>query len=109
MRQRFILIKQLSFFQRAIDEDPSNELYSKSLELTLRAPEIHKEIHKSGGMQETIERGPSASSSATMKKKKKKSSNLKYDIAGWIILAVGIVVWVGMAKSHIPPPPPPPR
>lgn len=39
--------------------------------------------------------------------KKKIKSDLKYDILGWVILAVGIIAWVGMAKHHLPTPPPP--
>jgi hypothetical protein len=38
--------------------------------------------------------------------KKKKSNDFKYDMLGWFILAAGIVAWVGMAKSHVPPSPP---
>lgn len=97
------------YFQQAVVEDPTNELYRKSLEVTAKAPELHMEIHKHGFAQQAMEGGPSTSSGAKTAKKKK-SSDLKYDILGWVILAVGIVAWVGFAKSHVPPPPlPPPR
>ncbi|GLT30159.1 hypothetical protein SLA2020_049770 [Shorea laevis] len=77
-----------------------------SVFLVFKAPELHEEIQKSGIIQETIEGGSSASSTANNFKKKKKNSDVRYDIFGWIILAVGIVAWVGMTKSQIPPPPP---
>jgi len=38
--------------------------------------------------------------------KKQRSSEFTYDMLGWAILAAGIVAWVAMAKSHIPPSPP---
>ncbi|KAI3938924.1 hypothetical protein MKW92_038272 [Papaver armeniacum] len=34
--------------------------------------------------------------------KKKTNNNLYYDIAGWVVLAVAIVAWIGMAKSQVP-------
>ncbi|PPS15713.1 hypothetical protein GOBAR_AA04870 [Gossypium barbadense] len=71
--------KAAQYFQQAVDEDPSNDIYLKSLEI-----------------------------SAKTATKNKTSSDLKYDICGWIILAVGIVAWVGFAKSQMPPSPPPP-
>ncbi|KAG4990000.1 hypothetical protein JHK82_032312 [Glycine max] len=107
--------KALEYFQKAAEEDPENDLYRKSLQVAVKgncfldslffmAPELHMEIHKNGlGLMSN------AGSSATSKEKeskKQKSNDFKYDIFGWIILAVGIVAWVGMAKSNIPPPPP---
>ncbi|KAF7819420.1 mitochondrial import receptor subunit TOM20-like [Senna tora] len=101
--------KASEYFQQAADEDPANELYLKSLEVTAKAPELHSEIHKHGFAQQAAGTAGPSTSSSTKTQKKKKSSDLKYDIFGWIILAVGIVAWVGLAKSHPPPPPPPLR
>ncbi|KAE9612549.1 hypothetical protein Lal_00005908 [Lupinus albus] len=101
--------KAAVYFQQAVDEDPTNELYQKSLEVAAKAPELHVEIHKQGfaqQLQAAEATGPSSSSSGTKTQKKKKSNDLKYDIFGWVILAVGIVAWVGFAKSNMPPPPP---
>ncbi|KAI9121465.1 hypothetical protein K1719_008498 [Acacia pycnantha] len=97
------------YFQRAVDVDPENELYQKSLEVAAKAPELHAEIHKQGFAEKVMGAAGPSSSSSTKTQKKKKSSDLKYDILGWVILAVGIVAWVGFAKSNPPPPPTPPR
>ncbi|CAA6659930.1 unnamed protein product [Spirodela intermedia] len=99
--------KAVECFQKAAEEDPGNELYLKSLEVAAKAPDLHLEIQRQAISQQAAPATPSTSN--TNVSKNKKSSDLKYDICGWIILAVGIVVWVGMAKSHLPPPPAPPR
>ncbi|KAJ6713760.1 MITOCHONDRIAL IMPORT RECEPTOR SUBUNIT TOM20-1-RELATED [Salix viminalis] len=96
--------KAANYFQQAVDEDPNNELYRKSLEVCAKAPELHMEIHKHSSSQQIM--GGASTASTNAKGSKKKNSDLKYDIFGWIILAVGIVAWVGMAKSNVPPPPP---
>ncbi|XP_078434807.1 mitochondrial import receptor subunit TOM20-like [Wolffia australiana] len=100
--------KAVEYFRKASEEDPGNELYLKSLEVAAKfsqAPDLHLEIQRQAGSQQAAP--AAASTSNTKVAKNKKSSDLKYDICGWVILAVGIVVWVGMAKSHLPPPPPP--
>ncbi|ESQ46866.1 hypothetical protein EUTSA_v10027942mg [Eutrema salsugineum] len=92
------------YFQQALEEQPENELYRKSLELTSKAPELHTEVHKHGLGPQPLggAAGPSSTGSKTMKQKK--NSDLKYDVLGWVILAVGIVTWIGFAKSQMPSP-----
>ncbi|KAG5598019.1 hypothetical protein H5410_039251 [Solanum commersonii] len=63
--------KATMFFKQASDADPSNDLYRKSLD------------------------------AAAKSSKKKKSININYDIFYWVILAAGIVAWVGFAKSDV--------
>ncbi|XP_047981949.1 mitochondrial import receptor subunit TOM20-like isoform X2 [Salvia hispanica] len=100
--------KATQYFEQAFELEPTNELYKKSLEVTSKAPELHVEIHKHGLGQQAMAGAPASSSASTKQSTKtSKSSDLKYDIFGWVILAVGIVAWVGFAKSNMPPPPPP--
>ncbi|CAM8959060.1 hypothetical protein QQ045_005338 [Rhodiola kirilowii] len=99
------------FFNQAVDEDPSNELYRKSLEVAAKAPGLHQEIHKHGISQQTLEQalggggGPSISTSTSKSSKKKASGNsdFKYDVMGWVILATGIVALLAFSKSQVAP------
>uniref|UniRef100_A0A803QYA2 Uncharacterized protein n=1 Tax=Cannabis sativa TaxID=3483 RepID=A0A803QYA2_CANSA len=52
------------FFQKALEEDPGNELYSKSLEINAKATELHTEIHKHGLGQQTAAAGSDTSFNA---------------------------------------------
>ncbi|KAK2389284.1 hypothetical protein P8452_27034 [Trifolium repens] len=92
------------YFQKALDVDPENGLYQQSLKIALKGPELHTEIQRQGLGQ--MSQGGSSASSKEQVSKKKKSNDFKYDMLGWFILAAGIVAWVGMAKSHVPPSPP---
>ncbi|CAL9078198.1 unnamed protein product [Musa textilis] len=97
--------KATQCFQQAVELDPGNELYLKSLDLSSKAPELHLELQRQMASQQASQ-GTTSASNVKAPKTKKKSSELKYDILGWVILAVGMVVWVGLGKSQSPPPPP---
>jgi tetratricopeptide (TPR) repeat protein len=96
-------------FQHALDEEPNNELYRKALEMTEKAPSLHQELQKQLASQQVIlGSGPTVATGNAAKRPKKKDNDFKYDVLGWIVLAVGVIAWMGMTKSSMPPPPPPP-
>ncbi|XP_054785583.1 mitochondrial import receptor subunit TOM20-like isoform X2 [Prosopis cineraria] len=70
--------KAYKCFKKAVEEDPENELYKKSLEITIKES----------------------------KKQETSDSDLKYDIFGWIILAMYMAAGVKMARFHISSLPP---
>ncbi|CDY28496.1 BnaC02g36640D [Brassica napus] len=90
------------FFQIAVDEQPENETYQKSLEMTAKAPLLHAEVHRQGFGQHPNPSLGGAGPSGASRSEVVKSSELKYDVMGWVILAVGVVAWVGYAKATAP-------
>ncbi|KAJ7532527.1 hypothetical protein O6H91_13G007700 [Diphasiastrum complanatum] len=93
-------------FQQAVEEEPLNDLYQKALEMSAKAPALYIELQKQLASQQVVlggSAGPVSGGSSKSTKKKKNNTDLKYDILGWIVLAVGVVAWVGMAKSMPPP------
>ncbi|CAH8392085.1 unnamed protein product [Eruca vesicaria subsp. sativa] len=98
--------KAAHYFEQALEDEPENELYRKSLELTSKAPELHKAAHSQGLGPQALGgvAGPSSTASTSKTVKKKKNSDFKYDVLGWVILAAGIATWISFAKSQMPPP-----
>ncbi|KAL4577111.1 hypothetical protein LXL04_013214 [Taraxacum kok-saghyz] len=84
-----------TYFQKA---DPGNELYQKSFDVATKAPLLHEELLKQN-LGQQAGAGSSTSSNARGLKTQM-NSDMMYDICGWAILAVSIVVWVGFAKAN---------
>ncbi|XP_058200996.1 mitochondrial import receptor subunit TOM20-like [Rhododendron vialii] len=96
--------KASRYFHRALDEDPLNDLYVKSIVVSHKALGLHMEFHKQGVAPLAMGIvGPWSSYSA--KTAKKKNTDLKLDVFGWMIIAGCIVALLGLAKSHVPPSP----
>ncbi|MCO5614826.1 hypothetical protein L7F22_069110 [Adiantum nelumboides] len=90
-------------FQQASELEPNNELFHKALEMSTRAPALYEELQAQLTAQPdhfdaaagVSERG------RTLKgqKKKRKNDDFKYDVLGWVVLAVGVIAWINFSKG----------
>eukprot|EP00232_Nephroselmis_pyriformis_P003262 CAMPEP_0182909160 /NCGR_PEP_ID=MMETSP0034_2-20130328/35601_1 /TAXON_ID=156128 /ORGANISM="Nephroselmis pyriformis, Strain CCMP717" /LENGTH=193 /DNA_ID=CAMNT_0025045395 /DNA_START=34 /DNA_END=615 /DNA_ORIENTATION=- len=82
-------------FQKAVDEDPTNDVYRKALEMTDKAPSLHAELQKQLAAQQAQQQGMAGGAV------KKDSSDFYYDMAGWAVLAGIATMWVVMARNSM--------
>eukprot|EP00270_Netrium_digitus_P010030 TRINITY_DN307_c1_g1_i2.p1 TRINITY_DN307_c1_g1~~TRINITY_DN307_c1_g1_i2.p1 ORF type:complete len:244 (-),score=86.38 TRINITY_DN307_c1_g1_i2:326-964(-) len=86
-------------FRQAIEMDPGNDAYRKSLEVSLQGPELHQQIQQQmQAMAGISQQGGPPSEGAPSSKggKKKKSNDLYYDVAGWVILTAAVFTWLSV-------------
>lgn len=85
-------------FQKAVDQEPSNESYKRALEMSSKAPQLYEELQRqlqaagaTMGGSPRGESGPSGSGSArgSAGRNQPLISDFWYDVAGWVAL-VGI-------------------
>lgn len=93
-------------FQKALEVEPNNELYRKAVEMSEKAPALHQELQAQLTAQQANFGAPSGASggghASKGQKKKGKNDDFKYDLLGWVVLAVGVFVWIGLAKAPSP-------
>ncbi|XP_026458712.1 mitochondrial import receptor subunit TOM20-like [Papaver somniferum] len=112
---RNYIARAAKFYQQAVEEDPTNERYPRSLEsidqVTIcfcvpaaPAPQLHNQIHKQRVAQQAAAVARCSTSHA---KGTKKGWNfdLIFDIFGWVVLGIGIGAWIGFSRAQVHPSP----
>ncbi|KAI3891011.1 hypothetical protein MKW98_007316 [Papaver atlanticum] len=93
---RNYFVRAADFYQQAVDEVPTNEKYSRSLESI-------DQIHKQRVAQQSA--GARSSTSHAKGTKKGWKFDLIFDIFGWVVLGIGIGAWIGFSRAQVHPSP----
>ena len=92
-------------FERALAEEPTNEVYRKALEMTARAPALHAELQKQFAAQQQAEMaamggggGGRRGGGGERESARPDPYGWAYDLAGYVILAGIAVAWTVAAE-----------
>eukprot|EP00271_Cylindrocystis_brebissonii_P016088 TRINITY_DN3927_c0_g2_i1.p1 TRINITY_DN3927_c0_g2~~TRINITY_DN3927_c0_g2_i1.p1 ORF type:complete len:212 (-),score=62.68 TRINITY_DN3927_c0_g2_i1:1043-1678(-) len=96
-------------FKEALTLDPTNDEYRKYLEMALKGPELHQEMQMRNALRGLQQQqlagagligGPEGGEGGGKAGKKKASSELGYDVAGWVILTVSVGLWLTLLSAR---------
>ncbi|KAI5071684.1 hypothetical protein GOP47_0013935 [Adiantum capillus-veneris] len=90
-------------FLQALELEPNNELFQKALEMSAKAPALHEELQSQLTAQpdhfDAAAGVPERGHTLKGKKKRRKNDDFKYDLLGWVVLAVGVIAWISFSKA----------
>jgi tetratricopeptide (TPR) repeat protein len=88
-------------FQRALSEEPTNEIYKKALEMTDKAPGLHAELQRQLAEQQAQqEAARAAQMGARGAYAGASGDDFWYDVGGWVCFAGIALSWVVMLSRQ---------
>ena len=85
-------------FQRALNEEPANEIYRKALEMTDKAPGLHAELQRQLSEQQQSHHDASKTASAknVLHSEKSVGGDFWYEFGGWLCFMGVALSWTLM-------------
>lgn len=101
--------KAAECYRRAVAEEPGNEMYKRSLELTAKAPQLHADVQRQLAAQAAVQQQAQQAAAAQAQGASRSDSQDKlnadydylYDIGGWVILGALAFGWVLLARQNV--------
>ena len=93
--------KAKTCFQRALNEEPTNEIYKKALEMTDKAPGLHAELQRQLAEQQAQQEAARAAQMGGARAgAAAEPAAFWYDVGGWVCFAGIALSWVVMLSRQ---------